>query len=97
CIEEAELLEPVEEAHRGGQAGTTVALEHELTERTLLHVPVLESDFLRYDLVEQHATRGGAYPARTILVVYPEVNGRRQREGSVSDRHLHLGGRGVAR
>ena len=42
-VGEAELLEPVEELHRRREARLAIRLEHELGQRLLLHVAVLDS------------------------------------------------------
>ncbi len=75
-VAEAVLLEPVEEDHRVLETGPAIALEHQLGERLLLHVPVLEADTRRDDGVEQRAADGGHFPPLALFVI-DEVLDRR--------------------
>ena len=65
---EAEVLEPVEERDRVGQARAPVALQHQLREVLLLHQVVAEAELghhpPRQDAVEQHPAHRGPEPAR---------------------------------
>ena len=89
-VEEAEFLQSIEELDRRGKSGVAVALEHELAERLLLHVAVLERNALRDDRVEQRAPDRRQRPRLPAVVIDEVANRRLPLHVAVRQRHLDL-------
>src|SRR5207247_6865010 len=78
-VPESEFLQTIEERNRSLQPTLAVALEHELAERLFLHLPVLESNLLRDDGVEEDAAYRRVDPPVSFDVLHEVADGRVER------------------